>query len=149
MLVLRLVVPIALASLALFVLRCQFAVALDADATQHARQFIKSHEEKVRPLEVAGNLAWWNANVTGKDEDFKEKERAQNRIDEALANPEAFKQLKQIKMNGGIDDPVVAREIDLLYLAYLEKQVDPALLKKIVALANKVERAFNVYRANV
>jgi peptidyl-dipeptidase A len=149
MLVLRLVVPFVLVSLTLFVLRCQFAVARDADATERARQFIKVHEGKVRPLEVAGNLAWWNANVTGKDEDFKEKERAQNRIDEAIANPEAFKRLKQIKMNGGIDDPVVAREIDLLYLAYLEKQVDPALLKKIVALANKVEKAFNVYRANV
>jgi peptidyl-dipeptidase A len=43
----------------------------------------------------------------------------------------------------------VARQIEVLYLAYLEKQVDPALLKKMVALSNKVEKAFNVFRAQV
>jgi peptidyl-dipeptidase A len=129
--------------------RCASAVAADADATQRAQLFVSEHETKLRPLEVAGNLAWWNANVTGQDEDFREKIRAQNRIDEALANPAAFKELKEIKTKGGIDDPIVAREIELLYLAYLEKQVDPALLKKIVELANKVEKSFNVYRAKV
>src|SRR5438067_451190 len=113
------------------VFRCSVAVAADADATQRAQRFVSKHEAKLRPLELAGNLAWWNANVTGKDEDFQEKIRAQNRIDEALADPAAFKELKEIKTQGGIDDPIVAREIDLLYLAYLEKQVDPALLKKI------------------
>ena len=57
--------------------------------------------------------------------------------------------VKAIKEAGGIDDPILARAIDVLYLAYLEKQVDPALLKKIIALANAVEKEFNVYRAKV
>jgi peptidyl-dipeptidase A len=37
----------------------------------------------------------------------------------------------------------------VLYLAYLEKQVDPALLKQIVAKANAVEKKFNAFRAKV
>ena len=37
----------------------------------------------------------------------------------------------------------------MLYLQYLEKQVDPELLKKITAKANAVEKAFNVFRAKV
>ena len=37
----------------------------------------------------------------------------------------------------------------MLYLTYLEKQVDPELLKKITAKANAVEKAFNVFRAKV
>src|SRR5207237_6479769 len=113
------------------------------------QKFIDAHVAKLRPLEIKAGLAWWDANVSGKDEDFKRKEEAQNRIDEALANSEAFKELKAIKTSGGIEDPSVARQIDLLYLAYLEKQVDPALLKKLVALSNKVEKAFNVFRAQV
>src|SRR5437588_109796 len=44
---------------------------------------------------------------------------------------------------------ILAREINVLYLQYLEKQVDPALLKKIVAKSNAVEKAFNIYRAKV
>ena len=45
--------------------------------------------------------------------------------------------------------PAARRQIDVLYLTYLEKQVDPALLKKITARANAIEKAFNVYRAKV
>jgi peptidyl-dipeptidase A len=124
----------------------------ESRATIRAQTFIATHEAKVRPLEVAASLAWWNANVSGKDEDFKHKEEAQNRIDEALADRAAFaelKGLKDAKQNGFIQDPLVARQVDLFYLQYLEKQVDPALLKKITAKANAVEKAFNVYRANV
>ena len=104
----------------------------------------------MRPLEIAGSKAWWNANITGKDEDFKRKEEAQNRIDEALANRDAFEEVKDLKEHRKeIDDPTLARCIDVLYLAYLEKQVDPDLLKKMVAKANAVEKAFNVFRAKV
>ena len=57
-------------------------------------------------------------------------------------------ELKAVK-DGKIDDKLVSRQIDLLYLMYLEKQVDPALLKKMTAKANAVEAKFNVYRAKV
>jgi peptidyl-dipeptidase A len=113
-----------------------------------ARQFVADHELHVRPLEIAAQRAWWNANVSGKDEDFAAKEEAQNRLDAALADPARFALLKPLKQ-AGIKDPILAREIAVLYLQYLEKQVDPALLKKITAKANAVEKAFNAYRAKV
>jgi peptidyl-dipeptidase A len=119
------------------------------EMTERARKFVAAHESKIRPLEQAANLAWWNANVTGKDEDFEKKIEAQNRIDEALSDSNQFRELKQIKESGQVDDPIVAREINVLYLQYLEKQVDPALLKQIVAKSNAVEKAFNIYRAKV
>jgi peptidyl-dipeptidase A len=121
----------------------------DSGQTDRARRFVDEHVAKVRALELEASRAWWDANVTGKDEDFKRKEETQNHIDEALADPAKFRELKSIKDSGGIDDPILSREIDVLYLAYLEKQVDPALLKKMTALSNQVEQAFNVYRAKV
>lgn len=123
-----------------------------AEATDKAKKFIEEHNAKIRPLEIAASLAWWNANISGKDEDFAKKEAAQNRIDGALSQRETFAKLKELKAASKakqIDDPQVARQIDLLYLQYLEKQVDPALLKQITAKANAVEKAFNVYRAIV
>jgi peptidyl-dipeptidase A len=119
------------------------------EATARARAFVAAHEAKLRPLEIRANQAWWDANVSGKADDFKRKEEAQNRIDEALADPAAFKEVKEIKDRGQIDDPIVARCIDVIYLAYLEKQVDPALLKQMVAKSNAVEKAFNEFRAKV
>ncbi|MHB1557840.1 MAG: M2 family metallopeptidase [Isosphaeraceae bacterium] len=113
-----------------------------------ARRFIQEHEQSVRPLEIQAALTWWNANVTGRDADFQAKEEAQNRLDAALADRGRFAQLKALK-DRPIKDPILAREVAVLYLQYLEKQVDPELLRKITAKANAIEQAFNGYRADV
>ena len=127
--------------------------AFDSNPTAAARQFITEHEAKVRPLETAVALAWWQANTTGKDEDFKAKEEAQNTLDAALADAARFAELKKIHQalgaSRGEEADFLPRQIEVLYLQYLEKQVDPELLKKMTAKANAVEKAFNVFRAKV
>jgi hypothetical protein len=74
---------------------------------ERARAFIRYYEEQVRPLEIAVNLAWWQANITGKDEDFKAKEEAQNKLDAALSNRERFAELKAL--HGQVQDRLLAR----------------------------------------
>jgi peptidyl-dipeptidase A len=118
------------------------------DNTDAARGFIERHNKEIRPLIIETNRAWWTANVTGKDEAFAAKEETENRLNEALANRERFAKLKAIR-DSKLQDPVLKREIDVLYLQYLDKQVDPALLKRMVAKANAIEKAFNVFRAKV
>jgi peptidyl-dipeptidase A len=122
--------------------------AAESEANARARKFLAGHDARIRRLETAAALAWWNANVTGKDEDFQAKEDAQNRLDAALGDHEKFAELKALKAEK-IDDPLLARAVHVLYLIYLEKQVDPALLRQITAKANAVEKAFNAYRAEV
>ncbi len=122
-----------------------------ADANTEAAAFIKDHESRIRPLEVQVNLAWWNANISGQDEDFQKKEEAQNKLDEALADEtaqEKIRVLHQLYRDGKITDRITARQIHLLFLQYQEKRGGP-LLKKINAKANAVEQAFNVFRARV
>lgn len=113
-----------------------------------ARDFINRHETTVRPLEKSANLAWWKANVSGKDEDFEAKEEAQNQLDAALANSDRFAIVKALR-NQAVQDPMLRRQIHVLYLQYLEKQLDKELLRKMVAKANTIEQAFNVFRARV
>ncbi len=118
------------------------------DMAAKARAFISEHERVVAPAEREVGLAWWNANVSGRDEDFAAKENAQNRLDALLLDPAKFATLKALKMSP-ISDPLVARQVAVLYLQYLEKQVDPGLLRQITAKANAIEKAFNGYRASV
>jgi peptidyl-dipeptidase A len=123
-----------------------------ADVNDETAAFLKDHVAKLRPLEVHAGIAWWDANVSGKDEDFKRKEEAQNKIDEALSDKKAFDRVKVLKGaadKGELKDPLLARQVQLLYLQYLEKQVQPELLKKITSKANAVEQTFNVFRAKV
>jgi peptidyl-dipeptidase A len=136
----------AVVALALQVKRAPAAESADANA--RARAFIEEHEAKVRPLEIAVAKAWWDANTSGKDEDFAKKEEAQNRLDQALADKQRFAELKAIH-EAPPGEPLVARQIEVLYLTYLEKQVPPELLRRITAKANEIEKAFNVYRAKV
>ncbi len=113
------------------------------------RAFVDKFTAIIRPLDIAANRAWWDANITGKDEDFQRKEDAQNKIDAVLADKKAFAEVKQIKEAGGIDDPLIKRAIDVIYLAYLEKQLEEELLRKMTALGNAVEKKFSMFRANV
>jgi peptidyl-dipeptidase A len=120
------------------------------DATNiRAQKFIDRHLAKMKPLDKEAGIAWWDANTTGKDEDFQRKEAAQNKIDAVLADPVTFRELKALKESGQVSDKLLARQIDVLYLLYLEKQVDPLLLREMVAKANAIEKGFNVFRAEV
>jgi hypothetical protein len=69
-----------------------------------ARKFITENERSVRPLEIALNRAWWDANITGTDAAFQAKEEAQNRLDAALSDPAQFATLKRIHdaLQGGV-----------------------------------------------
>ncbi|MGE0697305.1 MAG: M2 family metallopeptidase [Pirellulales bacterium] len=117
-----------------------------ANPDKAARAFVAKYEADIRPLEIATNIAWWKANTTGKDEDFAAKVETQNKLDEALARPEPFAELQALHA-AQLNDAILARQIDVLYRTYLERQVDPDLLKRITSKANEIEQAFNVYRA--
>src|SRR3954468_905793 len=102
----------------------------DTETTDRANKFVAAHEAKFKSLDRKASVAWWDANITGKDEDFARKEETQNVIDAALADAKAFAELKGLHEAGkigAIDDKIVARCIDVLYLGYLEKQVDTDL----------------------
>jgi peptidyl-dipeptidase A len=118
------------------------------DADARAAQFLQMHEATVRPLEIEVNRLWWTANISGNDDDYRKKEEAETRLDVRLSDPKTFAELKAIK-EGRLSDPLVSRQIAVLYLQYLAKQVDPELLKAMLAKSNAVEKAFNVYRPKV
>jgi peptidyl-dipeptidase A len=146
---LRIVLPLVLVLTAFLLTAAWPAGASAGKADQRARTLVESYTAKVRPLEIAVNRAWWNANITGKDEDFKAKEDAQNKLDAVLADKTLFQEVKAVKEAGGIEDAVLKRAVDVIYLAVLEKQVDTNLLKKITALANSAEKKFSTFRARV
>src|SRR5260370_41119333 len=121
MLCFRLLLPAALLIVTTWVVCAPLAATAGASANDRARKFVKAHEAKLRPLEIEANRAWWDANVSGKDADFQHKIKAQNRIDEALADPAAFREVKAIKEAAGIHDPILAPQMDLRYLTDFEK----------------------------
>lgn len=115
---------------------------------QRALAFIAEHEARIRPLEIEVGRRWWLANTTGRDEDFERKQEIETQLDLALADRQRFAELKALE-EAGPSDPLVRRQIHLLYLQYLAKQVEPGLLERMIAKSNAVEKTFNTFRAQV
>jgi peptidyl-dipeptidase A len=145
---LRVVLPL-LAAVVGVVLMVAWPAGAANTPDERARKLVESYTARVRPLEIAANRAWWNANITGKDDDYKAKEDAQNKLDAFLADKALFQEVKTVKDTGGIADAILKRAVDVIYLAVLEKQVDTDLLKKITALSNSAEKKFGTFRAKV
>ncbi len=139
---------LALAALAGTMIMVSTAIAEPKDNDSRARRFIARHEAAVRPLEIESNRCWWEANTTGSDAAFRKKEEIETRLSLLLANRETFAELKAIKQQP-IGDPLVARQIAVLYLQYLGRQIDPELIREMTARSNAVEKAYSVYRAKV
>ena len=65
--------------------------------TKAARQFVDDYTAKVKPLEIAAGQAWWEANITGKDEAFQIKEKTENEMNAMFADKEAFQKVKRLR----------------------------------------------------
>ncbi len=112
-------------------------------------RFIRAHVAEVEPLSARANLVYWEAATTGKAEKFEELKQLQLQIRRIYSDPNDFARIKAFKEAGHIRDARLARQVDKLYYAYLQNQIEPALLKQIVELDTKVQETYNNYRPTV
>ncbi len=109
-------------------------------------QFLRAHVAKVEPLTARANLVYWEAATTGKAEKFKEYEQLQLQIRRIYSDANDFALLQKFDESKKIREPRLARQLDKLYCAYLQNQIEPALLRQIVELDTKVQETYNNYR---
>ncbi|MGA2035047.1 MAG: M2 family metallopeptidase [Thermoguttaceae bacterium] len=120
----------------------------DSQNDARAKRFIANHEATVRPLEIAVGRAWWAAATSGADDAYRKKEEVETRLELRLSDPGPFAELKAIRARP-LADPLVRRQIAVLYLQYLARQIDPELLKQMLAISNAVEKTFSTDRPRV
>jgi len=106
-------------------------------------------EKKVIPLARESNIAYFDATISGKDEDFRRVADLEVKMSKIYADKTTFAKLREIRASGHIVDALLKRQLDLLYLAFLEKQLDEHRLEAIIRLQNKLENAFTTFRAKV
>jgi peptidyl-dipeptidase A len=111
------------------------------------KEFITSHVEKIKPLEKQGNLAWWEAAVTGDPKAYDRSSEVTLQIRRVYSDPKDFAFLKETKQSGPVQDPLLARQLTVLYNAYLSNQIEPELLQQIVELGTQIEKNFSTFRA--
>ena len=98
------------------------------------KEFIRAHVEKVKPLEREANLAYWNASISGNAEDYDRSSKLQLELNQIYSNEKEFLYLKSLKESEQIKDPLLARQLTVLYNTYLPNQIDSVLMEKMVII---------------
>jgi peptidyl-dipeptidase A len=112
-------------------------------------EFVRNHVEKIEPLSIKTNQAYWAAATTGKQEKFRQREQLDLEIRKIYSDSNDFEYLKGVKDHGHIGDRQLSRQLDKLYLAYLQNQIEPELLKDIVELDTQIQERYNNYRGTI
>ena len=127
-----------------------WAVGTGAGATQaDFTAFLKDYEAKAIPLSRESSLASFNASISGQDADYEKSSELDLAFKKLHADPETFARIKAFREGGQVTDPVLKRELELLYLAFLGNQVDMKLLEQITSLETAVGQKFNTFRTQV
>jgi len=112
-------------------------------------KFIKDFEAKVPALAKEANTAYFNATISGKDEDYQKSADLQVKLTKVFANKEDFNILSKIYDSGLIEDEILKRQLTKLYLSYKGNQIDEKKIEEIVNLSTKIEQKYSTYRAVV
>ncbi|NOY23903.1 MAG: M2 family metallopeptidase [Acidobacteria bacterium] len=126
-----------------FLMSCQ-----NGNREQEMKKFIADYVAAVKPLEKQANLAEWDASVTGSAAKYKETSELELKLTEIRSNKGDFEKIKNF-LKENIQNPVLKREMELLYEAFAPNQGDPAILKEIIEKQSEVEQEFNTFRATL
>ena len=121
----------------------------DSKADKEFSEFVKNLETKAVPIFKEMNLAYWNASISGKVEDFTKNADLQNKYVAIFADKEAFAKLKKMKESNEIKDEILKRELTVLYNSFQQNQADTAKLNAINNLQNAMEQKYGNFRAEV
>ena len=120
-------------------------------AAQHSQdefgQFLQAHVAQVEPLSARANLVYWEAATTGKPEKFEELKQLQLQIRRVYSDANDFARIEKFDKAKSVREPRLTRQLDKLYCAYLQNQIEPDLLRQIVELDTNVQQGYNNFRA--
>ena len=113
------------------------------------QEFITTHVAQIEPLTTQANLAYWNASTSGDRQDYDKLHQLQMEIRQIYSNPREYALIENFKESGQVKDARLQRQLDKLYNTYLQNQIEPSLLRKIVELDTRVQERYNSFRGTI
>jgi peptidyl-dipeptidase A len=113
------------------------------------KAFISAFEARSVPLYRENALASWNANITGTNEDFAKSEKASFEYAKIFTDSISFAELKKIIESQTVQDPLLVRQLELLYNGYLGGQVDPVLIAEQIRMESEISKKYANFRVDI
>lgn len=136
---------VVLLSIALIMINCDSANRKNEPVVQ---AFVDSLTNVIKPLNNSASLAYWEATASGKDEFYDQYAEASLNLATVYSNAVDFEKLKTYK-SYNLKNPLLARQVEILFYRYLTKQVDTTLLRQITELQTNIEARFNKFRGEI
>lgn len=113
------------------------------------QDFIETTVAQLKVLERAYTLGDWEAATSGTPEANQRMREAQSAYIRFLADPARHQTAKHMHQSGAAADPLVARQIKLLYLLTAAQQQDAATTEALTALEADVRDRYYNFRGAV
>ncbi len=140
---------------ALVLLICLIPVAAtaarkDAAMERKAREVIDQYLQLYKPLDLELRKTWFAYSTTGDKKQSAKQAELELAIRKLDSDPARFALLKNLyAKRSEIADPIVRRQVEILYLGHLPNQVSQEKLAKLTELEKRIEETFNDYRPEV
>lgn len=116
--------------------------------SREQERFIETTTAQVRPLEKAYYLTEWEASVDSTPAALEKNQQAQAAYMRFWSDRERFETARRYSEEGS-KDPLIARQIHLIYLSAAQNQQDEATIDRLTALESEVRGKYNNFRARV
>ncbi len=114
-----------------------------------AYKFIRSFESEMIPVYIDMNKAYWDASISGMDEDYSRSSELEIKFSKILADKKKFKKVKKLRASDEIEDSVINRVFDVLYNSMIKHQADTAKIEELIKAQTELEMKFSTFRAEV
>ncbi|MGF1470993.1 MAG: M2 family metallopeptidase [Rubrobacteraceae bacterium] len=112
--------------------------------------FIRHFEERAAPVEKAVGEAWWNLATTGTEDARKELVRAGNAYNQLFSERAAYEKVRGwYEGRHALENLLLRRQVEVLYLTYAGRQGDPGILERIEELEAEANATYSNHRARV
>ena len=112
------------------------------------KDILSSTESSIHPLYIQSSNAYWNGTISGDSDEFAKYSEANIAMSRIYSNSVVFENLKAIKERGNINDPLLKRQLDVVYNSFLSNQADSSLLEQIISKSTSLEQKYAEFRAN-
>lgn len=112
-------------------------------ADETARVLVARLTAELAPLEAAVMEAWWRSNVASSPENDAERIALEQRLSDFYADGATYRELCAV---GDVADPVLAREVETLRLAFAAEQTPAELRSELVRLNAECDSVYATFR---
>jgi len=108
---------------------------------------ISDLEGRLLPLYVESSKSYWAGTTSGNPEDFQRYAQASIKTAEIYSDKVIFDKLSRMRKSGRVKNPILKRELDILYLSFLKGQADTTLQNLIIEKESLLEQKYAGFRA--